>query len=284
MAKRGLGRGLHALIPEFGLDPAGSSGVREVAVESIRPNPYQPRQTFDPQKMEELVASVREHGVVQPVLVRRLGDGYQLVAGERRLRAARMAGLETVPVVVQEFSESQMVEIALIENLQREDLNCIEEARAYRQLIDEFNFTQETLAQRMGKSRPEVANTLRLLNLEADIQDMLSGREISYGHARALLAIDGAARRELAASIARGGLSVREAERLSQRIAKGGKGGARHKRDPLIEDAEERLRMCLGAPVRIEHGRRKGHITIEYYGNEDLERLLEAILKPVEHR
>jgi len=258
--------------------------VREVAVGSIRPNPYQPRQAFDPQKMEELVASVREHGVVQPVLVRKLGDGYQLVAGERRLRAARMAGLETVPVVVQEFSESQMVEIALIENLQREDLNCIEEARAYRRLMDEFNFTQETLAQRIGKSRPEVANTLRLLNLEPEIQDMLSAGEISYGHARALLAIDGALRREVAASIARGGLSVREAERMSQRLAKGSKGRTRAKRrDPLIEEVEERLRMRLGAPVRVEHGRRKGHITIEYYGNEDLERLLELLLKPLEH-
>lgn len=283
MSKRGLGRGLQALIPNFDLEGSGEGAVQDVEIGSVKPNRYQPREKFDDEKMKELAASIREHGVVQPVLVRRTPEGLELVAGERRLRASEMAGLKRVPAIIQEFTDAQMIEVALIENLQREDLNCMEEARAYKRLVEEFGFTQDALARRVGKSRPEVSNTMRLLNLEDEIQEMLSNGEISYGHARALLSIEGVGRRQAAATIRRKGLSVREAERLTQQLLKGTKkkvGGAR--RDPGMDEIEEKIRLKLGTPVRIERNRKRGQIVIEYYGDEDLERILEIILeKPV---
>ncbi|HHY37723.1 MAG TPA: ParB/RepB/Spo0J family partition protein [Clostridia bacterium] len=287
MAKRGLGKGLSALIPE--LEDVVGSEVIEVELDRIRPNRFQARQDFDEGKLEELAASIREHGVVQPVILRRLPDEacYELVAGERRWRACKMAGLRTVPAVVKELDDEKLLEIGLIENLQREDLNAMEEAFAYHQLINHFGFTQEQLAERLGKSRPQIANTLRLLQLDPSVQRMVREGQLSFGHARALLGVEDRGRQVvLAKKVVEDGLNVRQVERLVAREMSRGdgkkeggkKGFDGRERDPAFEDVERQLREYLGCPVRISGGRQKGKIELNYYGLEDLERIVGVIL------
>ncbi|MGQ9778384.1 MAG: ParB/RepB/Spo0J family partition protein [Bacillota bacterium] len=284
---RGLGRGLGALIPE--LEEVESEGRLEVPIAQIRPNPFQPRRDFDPEKLAELAASIKEHGVLQPILLRRVEGGYQVVAGERRLRAAEQAGLTTIPAVIGEFSDATMMQVALVENLQRADLNPLEEAEAYRRLMEEFGLTQEEIAQKVGKSRSAIANTLRLLNLPPAIQEDLRAGRASEGHARAILGLSDEAE-QLAAwrEVVERGLSVRAAEELvkaraakkrqdvSRETAKAprpGSGGL----DPLLQEIEDRIRAVLGTKVKIRPAGKGGRIEIEYYSQEELERILELI-------
>lgn len=285
MAKRGLGKGLSALIPE--LEEVTGAEVIDVDVKRIRPNPFQARQDFDEKKLEELAKSIREHGVVQPIIVRRVfGEaGFELVAGERRWRACEIAGLKTVPAVIKEFSEQEMLEIGLIENLQREDLNALEEAVAYQQLINQFNFTQEQVAERIGKSRPQIANTLRLLQLHPDAQLLVRNGELSFGQARALLGVEDQLKQlALAKMVVTKGLNVREVERLvAKEIRKTEEGSTARpvaqasEKDPMFGEAERVLREYFGCPVRIIPGRKKGKIEIQYYGARDLERILSMV-------
>lgn len=277
--KKGLGKGLGALIP--GIDTTTDSADVQVEVARITPNPLQPRRSFDEAKIDELAASVREQGIIQPLLVRRLGDGYELIAGERRLRAAVKAGLKEVPVVVREAGNSETLQLALIENLQREDLNPIEEAAAYQRLQREFKLGQDEIAQKVAKSRPAVANSMRLLLLPREVQQEVAGGKLPAGQARALLGLEGealilATAREVIAK----GLTTRETERLVMRL----KAGRRRRRelansDPDLRSLIERLQRALGTKVRLLHQARsgKGKIVVEYYSSADLERIIQAM-------
>lgn len=280
--KHGLGRGLEALLP--GLDVQEGERVTDIPVDQVEPNPFQPRRVFDEEKLSELAESIREHGVLQPVIVRSVGERFQLVAGERRWRAARLAGLKTLPGVVREMSDAAMMEVALVENIQRQDLNPLEEARAYRTLIDKIGLTQETLAARLGKSRPAVANALRLLQLDREVQGWVESGRLSMGHARALLAIeDPAQQRLIGQRVAQQGLNVRQAEEAVRKAVSGGRPGPKRGRgalvgrSPELAAAEEGLRLALGARVHIRHGQRRGTLEIEYFGSADLERIYEII-------
>ncbi|MBE3590956.1 MAG: ParB/RepB/Spo0J family partition protein [Firmicutes bacterium] len=275
--KRGLGRGLDSLLPS--LEPRDGETAHQVEIERIEPNPHQPRRRFDEAALAELADSVRQHGVLQPLIVRRQGDRYQIVAGERRWRAAQLAGLKTVPVVVRDVDDQQMTEIALIENLQREDLNPIETARAYQAMMDKLGLDQEGLARRVGKSRSAVANSLRLLSLEEELQEQVASGRLTEGHARALLALPpGEARRQAARRIVDQGLSVRETEALArERSARVGP-RSRRPRSAEVADLERALKEALAAPVRIRPGARKGMIEITYFGDEDLERLVHRMI------
>ncbi|MDI3281045.1 MAG: ParB/RepB/Spo0J family partition protein [Bacillota bacterium] len=253
-------------------------------MQAISPNPYQPRKHFDEEKLEELAASIKEHGVLQPLLVRRVGSGYQLIAGERRWRAAQRAGLAEVPVLVRELDEATMMKIALVENLQREDLNPLEEAEAYQRLLQEFKMTQEEIAGAVGKSRSAIANALRLLNLPPEIQASLAEGKITAGHARALLSL-GDEEAQLAAwrKVLEQGLTVREVEALagSPRSSRGKPASRRPQPPPVepeLQEVARRLEEFLGTRVIIKPGKEKGCLEIEYYGLEDLERLVELIL------
>lgn len=281
-ARRGLGRGLEALLPA--LEIREGERVADLPIDQIDPNPYQPRKVFDEDKIGELAASIREHGVLQPIIVRPREGRYQLVAGERRWRAAREAGLTLIPGVIRDFSDTELMEIALIENIQRQDLNPMEEARAYKALMDNAGLTQETLAARLGKSRPAVANMLRLLHLDAEVQAYVESGRLSMGHARALLAISSQLQqRQIGQRIIKEGLNVRQAEEAVRKLTSPGRALAKRPRpagaasSPDLAAIEEGLRLALGARVRISHGRRRGIIQIEYYGAEDLERIYEII-------
>jgi ParB family chromosome partitioning protein len=273
--RHGLGRGLAALLPA--VEAQGDEPVREVPVKEIRPNSFQPRRVFDEEKLAELAESVRAHGVLQPVVVRAVIGGFELVAGERRWRAAQLAGLERVPVVVRELSDAEMMEIALIENLQREDLNPLEEATAYQRLLQEFGLTQEELARRLGKSRSHIANIIRLLNLPAGVQEYVSRGTISMGHARALLALEDAElQNQVCRQVVTKNLSVRETENLIRSLLTRKKQQKKKKPaalDPWMVEVETNLKHALATQVRIKPGRRGGRIEIEYYSTEDLERL-----------
>ena len=286
---RGLGRGLGALIP--GAAAPGELAARpvsEIAIEQIEANPQQPRTEMDDTALEELTQSVREHGVIQPLLVTELprGEGggarYRLIAGERRLRAAAAAGLTRVPVTVRETTDRDQLELALIENVQREDLSSIEEARAYRRLIDDFGMTQQQTADRVGCSRAKVANRLRLLELPSELLAALQAARISEGHARALLAApSNAARLEILARIEREGLSVRQTERLARNAqpATTAPPTASPARDPDLEALEDALRLQLGTKVGLRRGRGgRGTLTIHFYSNEELDGVLERLL------
>lgn len=277
MPKKGLGRGLDAL---FG-DASEERGPVEVNVKEIRAGRFQARKSLSEDKLDELVQSIKEHGVVQPVLVRKVTGGYEIVAGERRWRAAAKAGLETVPAVVKDLSDRQAMEIGLVENLQREDLNPIEEAEAYRRLVDEFSLTQEEVAARVGKSRAQVTNTLRLLNLPDTVREGVLRGDIQMGHAKVLLGLESPQALEVAARrIVKDNLSVRETERLVRNIILAPEKKPERPRasaDPLLVEVAEVLQMWLGTPVRLQHGAQKGRIEIEYYGSDDLQRLLDII-------
>ncbi|MGB9780704.1 ParB/RepB/Spo0J family partition protein [Caldanaerobacter sp.] len=278
--KKGLGRGLQALIPESREE---SQGIEMVEIDKIFPNEYQPRRHFDEESLKELADSIREHGIVQPLVVRRQGMSYQLVAGERRWRAAKMVGLREVPVVVKDLDDQEVMEIALIENLQREDLNPIEEAKAYKTLMEQFNLTQEEIAKKIGKSRSVIANSIRLLNLDERVQDMLVQGKITVGHAKVILSISSKTLQyEAAKKIIEEELNVRETEKLiksllSQKDKKKEKKDAR-KIDVHIKEIEDNLCNLLGTKVQIlQKGQNRGIIQIEYYGEEDLNRILDII-------
>lgn len=277
-------RGLGSLIP--GIEerwPGGEQGVQQVRVDEISPNPYQPRLQYDPEKMAELAASVREHGVMQPLVVRRADSGYQVIAGERRLAAAQAVGLQQVPVVVRECSDREMLELALVENLQREDINCIEAARAYRRLMDEFGMTQEAIAERLGRSRSGVANTLRLLALPDEVQDAILAGRISEGHGRALLGLgEPQAMVALCNRIEREGLSVRQTENLCkprQPQPTVSRETYEQTLDANVRFLQHRLRDALGTKVTIRPRDSGGMIEIQYYSDEDLDRISTYILR-----
>jgi ParB family transcriptional regulator, chromosome partitioning protein len=276
MTKRGLGKGLDALFADNSADTTDGEIVT-LKLTEIEPNRGQPRKNFDENALAQLADSIKQHGVLQPLLVRPIagGGGYQLVAGERRWRASRMAGLSVVPVVVKELDDEQVVAIALIENLQREDLNPVEEAEGYRTLMEKFSLTQEEVSQRVGKSRPVIANALRLLSLPGDVLEMVKDGRLSQGHARTLLAVaDKASMKKYAGEIINKGLSVREVERLVKREQSGEPASHRPAALSVLESEVVRiLTERLGRKVSIAAGKSKGIIEIEYYGDDDLKEL-----------
>ncbi|MBA4541925.1 MULTISPECIES: ParB/RepB/Spo0J family partition protein [Thermoactinomyces] len=280
MSNKGLGRGLGAL---FQVDVTTEEDhVHEAEITDLRPNPYQPRKHFDDELLQELTESIKQHGIVQPLVVRKSIRGYEIVAGERRFRAAKAAGLTKVPVVVREFTDDQMMEIALVENLQREDLNPMEVAHAYQKLMKHLSVTQEELAERVGKSRPHVANFLRLLQLPPQVQDDVSRGTLSMGHARALLGVkDADLLIKLAEKVKKEKPSVRQLEewvqQLNQTMPKKERKKSKEKLDPQIKHYEDLLQQVFSTPVRIKHGRKKGKIEIEYYSDRELERLIELL-------
>jgi ParB family chromosome partitioning protein len=273
-----LGRGLSALIPQA---VSSTPGPAEIPIDRIERNPYQPRTTFAEEALAELAASIAAHGVLQPVLVTETLDGYRLVAGERRLRAAQMAGLERIPALIRQAGEQDLLELALVENLQRTDLNAMEAARAYRQLRDLFGLTNEAIADHVGKARPTVANTMRLLDLEPEVQDAIEAGRIGEGHGRALLGLAPVAQRELLGLTIARGLSVRQVEELARRLREGGRPArvttVARPADAEIERVEDDLRRALGTKVRLARSRRGGRIIIEWYGDEELARLYERL-------
>lgn len=275
--KRGLGKGLSALIP--GAEAAGAAAL-EIPLAELESNPQQPRRHFEPTALEELAATIRAHGVLTPVVVRRAARGYQLVAGERRVRAARLAGLTRIPAVVREASNAQALEMALVENLQREDLNPVEAAEAYRRLIEEFGLTQEEVAGRLGRDRSSVANALRLLRLPRRLREDLAAGTLSEGHARALLGLERAADQIKARDlIVKRGLTVRATEALVRRLRRraGSPGGRPKSGDPNLQALEDQLRVALGTKVRIVRNGKGGILEVSFFSDEDLTRLVELI-------
>lgn len=275
-----LGRGLDALLGDTTLQ-AQTGGSVNLPISQVEPGLNQPRKHFDEEALADLAESIRQHGMLQPLTVRRLASGYyQIIAGERRWRAARQAGLEEVPAIIIEADDRKVMELGLIENLQREDLNPMEEAAGYRTLIQDYGLTQEEAARRVGKSRPAVANALRLLNLEADILEQIRSGALSPGHARAILSLkDGKKRQEAAQKIVSLDLSVRQAEALCRSL------GREPKPEPptgtlqvnYVAECEKTLSRRLGRGVKIVTGKRKGRFELEFYGPEDLQRLYEAL-------
>lgn len=278
--KRGLGRGLSALIP--GAEGSGAAAL-EIPLAELESNPLQPRRRFEPAALEELAATIRAHGVLTPVVVRRAAHGYQVVAGERRVRAARLAGLTRIPAIVKEASNAQALEMALVENLQREDLNPVEAAEAYRRLIEEFGLTQEDVAGRLGRDRSSVANALRLLRLPRRLREDLAAGILTEGHARALLGLEKAADQLRARDlIVKRGLTVRAAEALVRRLRRGarGPGGRPAGSDPNLQALEDQLRVALGTRVRIVRDGQGGTVQVSFFSDEDLTRLVEIMAGP----
>jgi ParB family chromosome partitioning protein len=277
---QGLGRGLAALIPQR---PTPAGGPVEIPIASIHPNPNQPRQRFDLAELATLAASIREHGVLQPILVTETLDGYQLVAGERRVRAALDAGLERIPAVVRELDARSQLEFALIENLQREDLDPIEAAHGFRRLVDDFGFTHEQIASRVGRARSTVANTLRLLDLAAMVQAAIADKTITEGHGRALGGLSVEHQEHVLGAVVDQDLSVRQTEELVRRLREPKPATASvaqeagPRRDPDLERVEEDLRRSLGTKVSLARSRRGGRIVIEFYSDEELGRLYERL-------
>jgi len=276
--RKALGRGLSALIPEPDAPSLPPAAATEVPISALDPNPFQPRSALDPARLAELAASIRENGIVQPLLVRRRGERYQIIAGERRFRAAQATGLTTVPVTVRDVDDEHLLELALVENIQREELNPIEEAQAFHRLQDEFGLTQEEIARRVGRDRTTIANTLRLLRLPRELRELVAGGRLDAGHARALLALDRSEDQvALGREAARKGLSVREVERrVAQRRAPR---EARPRKDANTRAAEERLRSALGARVEIARRGRGGQIRVLFTGEAELNRLFELLVR-----
>lgn len=283
MSAKGLGRGLGALMGDLTAEePASKSPYQLLPLHKVEPNPNQPRQDFDPEQLETLARSIGEHGVVQPLTVRPLPNGYyQIIAGERRWRAARMAELKEIPAVIMEADDKKTMELALIENLQRQDLNPVEEALGYQSLISDYGLTQEEVASRVGKSRPAVTNALRLLQLTPEILEMVRNGSLSAGHARAVLSLKSPQKQQQAAQkIVALGLSVRQAELLCKNM----------EREPApqkpvslavdyVAECEKNLSRHLGRGVKIVNGKRKGRFELEFYGQEDLQKLLDALMQ-----
>ena len=283
MAK-GLGKGLGALLPDFDEPQVQDSAYRLLPLHKVEPNPDQPRQDFDPEELQALADSISVHGVIQPLTVRELPSGYfQIIAGERRWRAARLAGLSEVPAVVIEADDKKVMELALLENLQRQDLNAVEEALGYRALMVEYGMTQDAIAGSVGKSRPAVANALRLLHLPEDVLDMVRTNQLSAGHARAVLVLKtDKLQLEAAQKICNLGLSVRQAETLCKNMAKEPKPEPKEEttlKVNYVTECEKALSKYLGRGVRIVNGKRKGRFELEFYGQDDLQLLLDALMK-----
>lgn len=286
-SKTGLGKGLSALIPMSPDLMGDDDPIAEIELEKIQPNAFQPRRTFSEEKLEDLAASIKEHGVVQPIVVRKIENGkYELVVGERRVRACKKLGLKKIPAVIKEFSNEQMMEIALVENIQRQDLNPVEEARAYKRLMEEFKMTQEQVAIRVSKSRPLIANMVRLLNLPEDVLNMLSEDKLTIGHVRPLLSLENTVLQiKLAEEILTKELTVRDTEALVKNIVEKKppseikKKRKEDKPEPELIDIENKLRDVCGTKVIIKNNGEKGRIEIEYYNNDDLDRIISLILK-----
>jgi ParB family chromosome partitioning protein len=280
--KRGLGRGLGALIP------VGETGPTDLPVDAISPNPLQPRQKIAPEELEELAASIREHGLIQPLVVSQVSDTepqrYQLIAGERRLEAAKLAGLTRVPVIVREATPQEMLELALVENIQRADLNPLEQATAYRHLMDDFGLTQEQVAERVGKSRVVVANSVRLLRLPDEIKNSMAQGQITEGHARAILGLDEPdEQRKLWKAILKRGLSVRQTEETVRRLVAGPKPKpADQPSSPETKALEDRFREALGTKVQLFRSKRGGRLVIHFYSEEELQAFYELIVGDVQ--
>ncbi|MDU2065283.1 MAG: ParB/RepB/Spo0J family partition protein [Sporomusaceae bacterium] len=282
MSKRGLGRGLDALFA--GSETEHSHEILQISVKEIQPNPFQPRRIFDEEALAELSQSIKQYGVLQPIVVRKTMQGYELVAGERRWRAAQLAGLNDIPGILKDYSDGEMTEIALIENLQRENLNPIEEAYAYKKLMAEFGLTQEEVSQKIGRSRSLIANMVRLLNLPEIVQDYVSRETLTIGQVRPLLALEDTELQIKGAElIIENDLSARDAEDLVKKLAANHnlpeeleqKQREAETKEYYLMETEDRLKLLLGTQVRIKPGKMKSKIEIEYYSNEDLERLLE---------
>ncbi|MGM0923615.1 MAG: ParB/RepB/Spo0J family partition protein [Bacillota bacterium] len=278
MAK-GLGKGINALFTN--MEVSNDETLQEIKIKDLRPNPYQPRKTFLPGAIEELKESILQHGILQPIIVRKSIKGYEIVVGERRFRAAKAAGLHVVPAVIRELTEQQMMELALLENLQREDLSPIEEAGAYQALLDHLHITQEELARRLGKSRPHIANHLRLLSLPETIQTLISEGKISMGHGRTLLGLKKKDKlKALADKIMKEQLNVRQVELLVQQLNENVPRETKKKagsQDIFIKERESYLREYFGTSVSIKQQKKKGKIEIEFFSKEDLERILELL-------
>ena len=279
--KRGLGRGLDALFDSVPVEETTEDKVEEgvtyVDIDEIRPNENQPRRVFDEDKLNELAASIKEHGIIQPIVLRKEGDGYVIVAGERRYRAARKAGLKKVPSVIRELTEDQNLLIAIIENMQREDLNPIEEAEGLNRMIDVYGLTQDAVSKSVGKSRPYITNSLRLLKLPEEVRDMTERGFITAGHARAIAGIDDEERQiAIAKKASEEGLSVREVERLANQTGTKTRRKPAEKSPDLVR-VEAELKEKLGTKVNISRSPKRGKIEIEYYSKEELDRLIETL-------
>jgi ParB family chromosome partitioning protein len=275
--KRGLGKGLGALIPT---EEKSGKNVQEIDVKNIKANEKQPRKTFCQESIEELAQSMKEHGVLQPLILRKIRDGYEIVAGERRWKAAVKAGINKIPAVIKNLTDAQAMEIALIENLQREDLNPLEEAFAYKKLLDEFKMTQEELSSRVGKSRSQIANTVRLLNLDEAILKMILENKLTAGHGRALLSVeDKKDRIQIANKIIENDLSVRQVEKLTKN-KKVEQQNTKKTREinPVFVEVTDQLQKALGTKVRLKGSEKRGKIELEYYSTDELERLLEILI------
>jgi len=292
VSKTGLGKGLSALIPVSAEQGEEKEPINEIEINKIKPNSFQPRRVFEQDKLDELAQSLHEHGIVQPIVVRRLASGkYELVVGERRLRASQQLGWKKIPAVIKELTDEQMMEIALVENIQRQNLNPVEEAYAYKRLLEEFKLTQEKLAQRVSKSRPFIANMVRLLNLPQEIIDDLSNNRLTVGHARPLLSLDSdVTKLKAAQDIINRSLSVRETEALIKRLLEEAavkveekaaplNKGKEDRISPVMVDLESKLRSLCGTKVKIKDVGGKGKIEIDYYSQDDLDRISALFLR-----
>ena len=277
---KGLGKGLTAL---FGEELTQDDSLRTLKLRDVEPNPNQPRREFDPAALEELAESIRQNGIITPITVRKVDDRYQIIAGERRWRASRMAGLEEIPAYVLEVDEREAYQYALVENLQRQDLNPIEEALGYRRLMDDYGYSQEKAGEKVGRSRPYITNALRLLSLPQLICDMIASGALSAGHGRALVVLDEQKAMEAAKSILEKDLSVRETEALVKRMLEEKPDEDEEKKEDAIamyvRELERSLASSTGHKISIKHGRKKGKLTIEYYGNDDLDKICAALNK-----
>lgn len=277
--KKGLGKGLGAILDSENI-LSGSSGISELRVNDIEPSREQPRKNFDQEKLQSLAESIAQHGVVQPIIVKKQDKGYSIIAGERRWRAAKLAGLKTIPAIIKDLSSREIMEIALIENIQREDLNPIEEAEAYQKLMDEHGLTQEILSKLVGKSRAAIANSVRLLTLSEKVKEMIVGEVLTPGHARTLITVEDAEKQaKLADTIVQRNMNVRETENFvnEQLHPKESKTHKKTNKDVNILDIEEKLKSALGTKVDLQHRQNKGKIIIEYYSNDEFERIIDII-------
>ncbi|MCT6926114.1 MULTISPECIES: ParB/RepB/Spo0J family partition protein [Bacillales] len=274
---KGLGKGIGALFPEEAVQQEGN--VQQIAVDKLVANPFQPRKLFQDEALEELAQSIKEHGIIQPIIARKKGRKYEIIAGERRWRAAKLAGLEEIAVLVKEMTEQQMMEVAILENLQREDLTPIEEAEAYSSLIEQLNFTQEDLANRLGKSRPHIANHIRLLQLPEEVRALVNDGSLTMGHGRTLLGLKNKRQiAEVAKRVIAQNLNVRQLEALVQALNENvSRETKAPPRDIFVQATEAQLRDYFGTSVQIKKQKDKGKIEIEFYSEEDLERILEIL-------
>lgn len=289
--KRGLGRGLDSLFGDFEEEKQEESKEKEIQIEKvvvnepkeidiglIDRNPEQPRKIFDDEALAELAESIKNYGVIQPIIVKQKGDRYEIIAGERRWRASRLAGLKTIPCIIKDYTEQEISEIAIIENLQREDLNPIESAKAIKSLINQYNLTQDEVADKIGKSRPAVANTLRLLSLPESIIALVESNKLTAGHARALLAIESPAKqKEVALQIIQNGLTVRDVENIIKHLNKPKIEIVKPEKSLELKDFEDKIKRVFSTKVQIKGNDKKGKIVIDYYSKDDLERIYDIL-------